>query len=145
MNALHPAMDPSQAPGRSSESSFRPLAKLTGPPRASTTPHSSKKHHHSLHHHKHHHHHHSTRDAIQSAIQINPPASFSDILKQGVRSSAQTPAASAMVSRRGSPGPPDEVAELLKPRSVRPQDVVRERQRESAREESVNLKCFTLE
>ncbi|OCK81029.1 hypothetical protein K432DRAFT_416311 [Lepidopterella palustris CBS 459.81] len=104
--------------------------------RVSTTPHSSRRPH--LHHpHKHHHHH--AKDTIQSAIQLHPPSSFSDLLKQASRSSNHSSAYSVPESRRESVVRIDGSAESSIPHSelVRPEDVAKEQVRAKVREEEL--------
>jgi hypothetical protein len=78
-------MDPA-SPSRTKPKLHRSHTAL---PKFTASPDSSnKRHHHHLPrpHHKHHHHGHSARETIQSAIQLHPPTSFGDLLKQTSRS-----------------------------------------------------------
>jgi hypothetical protein len=115
----------------------------SSPPRVSTEPQSTtskRSHLHGLHHHHHRHHrHHSpsrhAKDIVQSAVQLHPPTSFGDLLKQVSRSKDNSPDR----SRRESVANADqeENGEVLSPppKPVRPEDVTRERARAKAREE----------
>ncbi|ORY04028.1 hypothetical protein BCR34DRAFT_605026 [Clohesyomyces aquaticus] len=113
----------------------------TSPPRISTDPSSSSSskrshlrglHHHPHRHHHHHHHHHSrhTKDAVQSAVQLHPPTSFGDLLKQASRSSHHSPAHSIPESRPVITVRPDVNPDPQT--SVRPADVTKERERVKA-------------
>jgi len=61
---------------------------------------SSSRHHHNSHSHRHHGS--SARDAIQSAIQLQPPTSFGDLLRTGTRSTGPSAPGSRQESRRQS-------------------------------------------
>ncbi|KAF2187741.1 hypothetical protein K469DRAFT_568939 [Zopfia rhizophila CBS 207.26] len=124
------------------------LFQPTSPPRVSTDPDSSSKRIH-LHgpHHPHRHHHHSRRakDTVQSAIQLHPPTSFGDLLKQSSRSSHQTPAPSAPESRCGSVKPElDDIFNVPPLKPVRPEDVAKERKKVKAREAELRSSLQTL-
>lgn len=142
----HHAMEASY----SHERPFKPqpfrqnLFQPSSPPRVSTDPEPSSKprsHLHGLHHHHHRHHHHRhsrhAKDVVQSAVQLHPPTSFGDLLKQASRSKDNSPSH----SRRESVAKGDadgEVRAPPPPRTVRPEDVTRERERVKAREEYVS-------
>jgi hypothetical protein len=123
------------------------ISRSSGAQRVSTDPQSSssssrKAHLHGLHHHHHRHHHHRQsrhgQDGSQSALQLHPPTSFGDLLKQASRSKNTSPTRSNSKQEsvpeddqntRGVRAPP--------PKLVRPEDVTRERVKVRAREEYV--------
>lgn len=131
---------------------FRPnLFPPSSTPQITTDPQSpasSKKSHlHSLHHHPHRHHHHHrhssrhhAKEAVQSAIQLHPPTSFGDLLKQakGSRATSASPAHSRRESVKSATL--DAQAEVLETREARakpvgPEDIECERKRVKAREQ----------
>lgn len=142
--------------------SFEP----NSPPRVSTAPEPTVKrsHLHSLHHHRHRHHHHShsqghgsasgsgsshsasrrakeTVQTVQSAIQLHPPISFGDLLKQASRAKEGSPSESRRHSEAkvNKDAEQDEVGleRVGPPKAVRPEDVKREQRREKLRVEYV--------
>lgn len=130
MEVFNPPDRPTKPP-LSRSSSFKP----SQPPRVSTAPQTSKKQHlHTRHHHRHGH---TAKETIQSAIQLHPPSSFGDLLKQSTRSSTQSPSQSTVGSRAGSILRVDGSVESGVPTAlavVRPEDVTRERARAKVRE-----------
>lgn len=80
---------------------------------------------------------------MQSAIQLHPPTSFGDLLKQAKGSKENTPSQSRRESVRDDGGVDRHVVEAVEKREVRkpvrPEDVERERKRVKAREEYVPL------
>jgi len=99
--------------------------------------------------HRHHHDRHSSsrrhaRDVVQSAIQLQPPASFGDLLKQARGSKDTSPSHSRKGSVHagdGSESKEHDVGMTLPPRKpLRPEDVELERKRVEARERYAALR-----
>ncbi|KAF2662727.1 hypothetical protein K491DRAFT_685898 [Lophiostoma macrostomum CBS 122681] len=117
----------------------------TSPSRVSTEPQSASKksHLHGLHHHHHKHHRaRNAKDAVQSAVQLHPPTSFGDLLKQASRSKETSPSH----SRRESvvKGNKDEEVNAAPPKPVRPVEVERERARVKLRENELRSSLQSL-
>ncbi|KAF2751017.1 hypothetical protein M011DRAFT_464809 [Sporormia fimetaria CBS 119925] len=117
------------------------------PARVSTDPQpSSKKSHlHGLPHHHRHHRHHSrhAKDVVQSAVQLHPPTSFGDLLKQVSRGKNSSPER----NRRGSLGkdePEEKEASALPQKVVRPEEVTKERTKIQAAEEALRSSLHSL-
>ncbi|KAH7123820.1 hypothetical protein B0J11DRAFT_529996 [Dendryphion nanum] len=128
---------------------FRPnFFQPSSPPRVSTDPErSSKKPHlHGLHHHHRHHHRRSrhAKEAVQSAIQLQPPTSFGNLLKQASRSKNNSPSRSRRESNARSNGEQEGDVKTEPPRPVRPDDIERERARAKAREREVQASLQAL-
>jgi hypothetical protein len=107
------------------------------PLRVSTDPQRSKRSHlHGLSHPHRHHHHRSrqAKDVVQSAVQLHPPTSFGDLLKQTGRVSRSTPTPSESNSRRAS-AVPEGALDVGPRKALRPEDVAEERQKVKVREE----------
>ncbi|KAF2467577.1 uncharacterized protein BDR25DRAFT_292080 [Lindgomyces ingoldianus] len=114
-------------------------------PQSSST--SKRSHLHGLHHHPHRHHHHHSRhgkDTVQSAIQLHPPTSFGDLLKQASRTSHHSLAQSVPESRRVSVLRADAKPRPHPLKPVPPEDVARERARVKARENELSSSLQTL-
>lgn len=86
---------------------------------------------------------------MQSAIQLHPPTSFGDLLKQAKGIDSSTPGHSRKGSVKepngrvdGQPELPVEKREVRKP--VRPEDVEKERKRVKIREQYVPLNYLAL-
>ncbi|KAF2118318.1 hypothetical protein BDV96DRAFT_488467 [Lophiotrema nucula] len=124
------------------------LFQPTSPPRVSTDPEAGPKRshlRHGLHHHHHRHNHHhydgsrrrDAKEAVQSAIQLHPPASFGDLLKQASRSSRSSPDGSRRESKvvaNGATNSGEGDVYIMAHKPVRPEDVKREQARVKARE-----------
>ena len=109
-------------------------------PRVSTDPArpAKKPHLHGLHHHPHKHRHRHSRhakDAVQSAVQLQAPTSFGDLLKPTSRSRANSPRSNRR--ERETRDRRDAETEDLLLMPVRPEDIALERERAQAREEYV--------
>ncbi|KAF2791550.1 hypothetical protein K505DRAFT_280472 [Melanomma pulvis-pyrius CBS 109.77] len=124
----------------------------SSPPRVRSDPQSTSKKSHlpSLHHHpRRHHHHHSrhTKSTVQSAVQSHAPTSFGDLLKQASRSTHNSPSHSRResVAITTIPEHSSEVHNTAPARkTVRPDDVLRERARVKVREDDLRTALNNL-
>ncbi|KAF2869290.1 hypothetical protein BDV95DRAFT_596320 [Massariosphaeria phaeospora] len=126
------------------------LLQPSSPSRVITDPETSgrRAHLHSLHHHSDRHHHHRrsrhAKEAVQSAIQLHPPTSFGDLLKQASRSKDNSPSHSRRESN-ANVGPDKETSRKpVSVKPVRPEDVSREREIVKASEGELRLSLQNL-